>query len=407
MKLESGTLEQVWVWRGAELAPTPCRRLEWTQEGVVNIEPGEEGACRWGVVPGFVNAHTHIGDAFLPEAAVTRTLEEAFFRPQGYKYRMLETIAAEEHIRHMVDFHQGMAASGTVAHVDFREQGAEGARRLREASSRSGVRAFILNQFANPPQTPESLGDPNLPLSESAEQELREMLAVADGFSESTMNDLTDAAWRDVQRITEKQNKARAVHCLESWAYRDISRARTGKGDLVRALELLQPDLVVHLTVAHEEEIQLLAASGVPAVLNVRANAALGLPLPPVAALLEAGVPLLLGTDNGILNGPDLFRELDAVYRLACSQAGEDHRPLPADILKMVTSTFANTRWGNEFPGILEVGMPSTFSVVDLSASHFQRSSDLTATLLTRASPADVVMTVSHGKVIYRRETSS
>jgi cytosine/adenosine deaminase-related metal-dependent hydrolase len=138
-------------------------------------------------------------------------------------------------------------------------------------------------------------------------------------------------------------------------------------------------------------------------VINVRANAALGLPLPPVAKLLDAGVTLLLGTDNGILNGPDLFRELDAVYRLVCSQAGESSRPNPWDILKMVTANVAHTRWGKEWPGQLEVGMPSTFILLDMSAPHFQHSLEPTATLMTRANPSDVLLTVQHGNVIYQR----
>jgi len=405
MNENSGMLENVLVWSGDQMMPTPCRRLVWDGEGIWSLESAPKlESPELGVLPGFVNAHTHIGDAFLPEAAVTRTLEEAFFRPDGFKYRMLQTISQSEHIDRMVEFHRGMAASGTVAHLDFREQGVEGARRLREASNRSGVASVILNQFEDPPQQTSELENQELPLSDAAKAELREMLAVADGFSESTMNDLTDAAWGDILTITRETGKARAVHCLECEAYRDTSVARTGRGDLVRALELLEPDLVVHLTVANDEEIHALASSGVPAVINVRANAALGLPMPPVYKLMQAGVPLLIGTDNGILNGPDLFRELDAVYRLACSQAGENRRPDPSEILKMVTSNLSHTRWGKEFPGDLREEMPATFTVVDLTAPHFQRSSELTATLLTRASPADVVMTVSHGKVLYSRD---
>lgn len=362
-----------------------------------------EQVPRLGILPGFVNAHTHVGDCFLAEAAVAMTLEEAFFRPDGYKYRALESISREDHIDHMTTFLRGMAATGTVAHVDFREQGAEGARRLREASRRSGVHSVILSQLQDSPFTLEALDEGAAGLPPSARRELTELLEVSDGFSESTMNDLTDAAWLEVRELTQGARRARAVHCLENEGYRTLSLSRGGRGDLERALTLLDPDLVVHLTVATAEEIALLAASGTPAVVNPRANAALGLPLPPVAALLQAGVPLLLGTDNGILNGPDLFRELDFTWRLARSQWGDGRHPHPREILKMATSTFRQTRWGDAFPGSLSPGLPANFMVVDLTAPCFRNSRDLTATLVTRTAPEHILATVRGGEVLYRQ----
>ncbi|MCC5850558.1 MAG: amidohydrolase family protein [Verrucomicrobia bacterium] len=400
-----GTFQDCVVWAGPDVAPVRCASFAWKAGTITAMDLGETaaeaGGCRYGVFPGLVNAHTHVGDCFLPEVAVPLTLEEAFFRPHGYKYRALESISAADHVAHMTGFLREMAASGTVAHVDFREQGVEGARRLREASGISGVRSIILSQLNASPQSEAELSHAEMPLPKTAVDELREMLSVADGFSESTMNDLTDAAWRDVRSITRDLDRARAIHCLENDGYRELSLSRTGTGDLQRALDLLDPDLVVHLTVATDDEIELLAASGKTAVLNPRANAALGLPLPPVAKLMRAGVNLLLGTDNGILNGPDLFRELDFTYRLARSQWGDGRHPLPGEILKMATANFGRTHWGAEIPGTLTEGGPATFVVVDLTRPHFQNSRDLTGTLITRTSPGDLIQTVFRGKTVH------
>ncbi len=401
----SGCIEDCVVWLGPELEPTHCRAFRWVDGRIIEIQEGApatraEGARR-GIFPGLVNAHTHIGDGFLPEAAIPLTLEEAFFRPDGYKYRALREIPAAEHIAHMAGFQRGMAATGTVAHIDFREQGAEGARRLREASVLTGVRSVILSQFDQSPQSEADLENAALTLPADAIQELEEILTIADGFSESTMNDLTDAAWREVESITRDQQRARAVHCLENAGYRDLSHRRTGIGDLERAINLLDPDLIIHMTVANDEEITRLAASGKPVVLNPRANAALGLPLPPVAALMRAGANILFGTDNGMLNGPDLFREMDFIYRLARSQTGDGRHPKPREILKMATANLGRTRWGEELPGTLTVGGPATFAVVDLTRPHFQGSRELTGTLVTRTSPCDIIKTVLHGNVLH------
>lgn len=401
-----GCLPDCLVWAGEALAPARCARFAWEDGRVSQMEsePLSAALPRFGVLPGLVNAHTHAGDCFLPEAAVAMTLEEAFFRPNGYKYRALESIGAEAHIGHMAGFLAEMAATGTVAHADFREQGVEGARRLREASRRSGVRSLILSQLHRTPFSEGELESRNASLPPAARAELLELMEVSDGFSESTMNDLTEAAWREIREVTDEHRRARAVHCLENAGYRDLSLARNGKGDLARALELYDPDLIVHLTVANAEEITLLAASGKPAVVNPRANAALGLPLPPVAALLQAGVPLLLGTDNGILNGPDLFRELDFTWRLARSQWGDGHHPHPREILKMATANFRHSPWGTELPGQLAVGLPANFVVLDLNAPCFRNSRDLTATVVTRTAPEHILATARNGLPIHQQE---
>ena len=229
------------------------------------------------------------------------------------------------------------------------------------------------------------------------------MLEIADGFSESTMNDLTDPAWRSVRQLTAEMGKARAVHCLENAGYRNLSLERTGRGDLIQAIEIYEPDLIVHLTVANDEEIQQIANSGITAVVNPRANANLGLPLPPVAKLLDAGVNLLLGTDNGLLNSPSMLAELDFTYKLVKSQYGDSLRPDPAAILKMATSNVAKTRWGKELPGSLELGNIANFAVLDFQQTHLRRSAHLTATVLTRVTPVDVLQTVRAGQVIYQK----
>jgi cytosine/adenosine deaminase-related metal-dependent hydrolase len=308
---------------GPELEPFHCRRFL-CEDGVIREidkkEPVRELPEAMPVIlPGLINGHTHMGDSFLPDGATGMTLEAGFFRPDGYKYRKLAEIEREAHVEAMTSALRTMAASGTVAHYDFREQGAEGARRLREASEATGVDAVILSQINEIPFSGDELAGNSVGLDEAAMDQYRELLTVADGISESTINDLTDPAWKWLKEETRKAGKLRAIHCLENAGYRETSIHISGRGDLERALDVFEPHLVVHLTVATEEEIALLAHSGAVAVLNPRANAALGLPLPPIRDLIEAGIPLLLGTDNGLLNSPNLFAELDFTYKVAKS----------------------------------------------------------------------------------------
>ena len=402
--MSSGELTDCIVLLGPELEPWSCRKFAWrhdeitTVERVVPVRGVDHGATV--IIPGLVNAHTHMGDSCWPDGATGLTLEQGFFRPDGFKYRELAKIDPHEQLQRMVDHLRYMARTGTVTHIDFREQGRHGAELLRRASEITGVDSIILSQFDRVPFAPAELEQNTAALPASALAELQSILSVSDGFSESTMNDLTDTAWREIQALTQAAGKLRAIHCLENEGYRDVSLIRTNRGDLARALEYYAPHLVIHLTVADESEAKLLVRTHTTAVLNPRANANLGLPLPPIRMLLDAGVNLLLGTDNGLLNSPNMFAELDFTYKMAKSQYADVLHPDPADILRMATSNMPASL-GRHRLGYLDTGMPASFAVLDFYKPHLRHTRHIVGSVVTRVTPDDVVATFRLGRCLY------
>lgn len=396
------------VLHGPALQPHRCREFAWTQDTITTIDLGSPATEIEGesvvIIPGLYNGHTHVGDGALPDGAAGLTLEEGFFRPHGYKYRELAKLEPAEQLRHLEKTLGYMARTGTIAHLDFREQGVAGAEILRAAAHNTGIDSIILSQLDTSPFSAEELSANDAALPASAVQELDQLVEVADGFSESTMNDLTDSAWRQIRETTEHAGKLRAIHCLENEGYRNLSLERTGRGDLAQALSLLDPHLIVHLTAANSEEIALLASSQRTAVLNPRANTTLGLNVPPILPLIDSGANLLLGTDNVMLNPPNLFAELDFTHRLARAQAGEDRptSPAPADVLRLVTSNIAPVLGGDHY-GHLEQGLPASFVALDFSASHLSASRNIPASIVGRIGTADVLTTVSRGRELWRR----
>lgn len=395
------------VLAGPDLIPHHCSHFVVDQDTITRMELGdpvqslERGS--WVILPAFTNSHTHMGDSCLPDGATGMTLEEGFFRPHGYKYRELAKQSRPQHLEHITAHLTYMAATGTIRHIDFREQGVYGCHLLREAAAQTGIHSVILSQFDSVPFTAEQLQQNRDPLGAGAYQELQDILAVADGFSESTLNDLTEPAWKQIHHLTEERGKIRAIHCLENEGYRQVSLAISGRGDLERALDFYHPHLVIHATVANAAEIQLLSEHRVNVALNPRANANLGLPLPPIAPLLESQANLLLGTDNGLLNSPNLLAELDFTYKVAKSQFGDAVRPQPVEILKMVTSNIQGLRplLGSDVYGYLEMGLPADLVVLDFTRPHLRASRHVIASILTRVTPADVLMTMRQGKVLW------
>ena len=393
------------VLHGPELEPHRCNRFAVTDGLITNITLGErcnrldDGAVV--IIPGLYNSHTHVGDSVAPDGTTGMTLEEGFFRPAGYKYRTLAAQSEATHLAAIVDHLRYMAGTGTIGHIDFREQGVYGAQLLRRASAASGVHSIILGQFDELPFTQQQLDKNEAELPLAAVEELMAVLDVADGFSESTMNDLTDAAWAQIADLAQHRNKLRAIHVLENDGYRSSSMAMSGRGDLARALDLLKPHLLIHATVANAAEIAMMSAHCCNVAINPRANANLGLPLPPIAALMQSNVNLLLGTDNGLLNSPNMFAELDYTYRLAKSQFGDARLPDPLAILKMATCNISKLL-GPDIPGYLAEGLPADFVLLDFRAPHLKRSQHIAASIVSRVTPADVLATVRRGRVLWQ-----
>ncbi|MEL7503441.1 MAG: amidohydrolase family protein [Cyanobacteria bacterium J06554_6] len=392
------------VFYSPELTPYWCDRIVISGDTIQAIdrrEPCEsldQGALV--LMPGLINSHTHMGDACLPDGATGLTLEAGFFRPHGYKYRELAKQSEAEHLAHIEAHLRYMARTGTVCHIDFREQGAYGSQLLRQAADTTGIRSVILGQFDVLPFDAAALTANCEGLDEGAIATLKTLLDHADGFSESTMNDLTDPAWQQIYQLTQERGKLRAIHCLENDGYRSESLRLTGRGDLERALDLFHPDLVIHATVANAAEQQLLSDHRVNVVLNPRANSNLGLPLAPIAKLLDGDANLLLGTDNGLLNSPNLLAELDFTYKIAKSQFGDAVQPHPAEILKLVTSNLRGVI-DDDIYGYLEPGLPADFVVLDFCQPHLRASRHLVASTVTRVTPADILATFRQGKALY------
>ena len=392
------------VLYGPDLVPYRCDRFQVKGDTIHSIELREP--CRsinsgaLVIIPGLINSHTHMGDACLPDGATGMTLEQGFFRPNGYKYRELAKRSEAEHYAHIADHLRYMARTGTVCHIDFREQGAYGSQLLRRASTETGVRSVVLGQFEELPFTAEELTANEARLGQEAIATLQAILQAAEGFSESTMNDLTDPAWQQIYEITQQQHKLRAIHCLENAGYREESIRITGRGDLARALDLYKPDLVIHATVANASEIERLSTDAVNVVLNPRANSNLGLPLAPIAQLLTGNANCLLGTDNGLLNSPNLFAELDFTYKIAKSQFGNATEPDPADVLKMATSNIQGVIDADTY-GYLAPGLPADFVVLNFHQPHLRASRHIVASVVTRVTPDDVLATVRQGQVLF------
>ena len=107
----------------------------------------------------------------------------------------------------------------------------------------------------------------------------------------------------------------------------------TGKSEVDRIVEHLKPDFVVHMTNATENEMSRVAKSGAGVVICPRANGVLGAGIPKVVQMLKQDCLVAIGTDNVMLNSPDILREMDYIWK--ASRATESEMIEAQELLKM------------------------------------------------------------------------
>ena len=326
------------VFRGSTFEPV---------EGRVVVEDGEIAAIEecatdaddW-ILPGFVNAHTHIGDSIAKEAGRGLSLDELVAPPDGLKHRLLRETPREEMVEAMRRSVAFMRESGTASFIEFREGGVEGVDRLRAATAESPVDSVILGR------------------------EEIEAMEAADGFGASGARDGEFGAERNA---TREAGKLFGVHAGE----RDAA-------DVDGALDL-DPDFLVHMVHTNEHQLERVADRGTPIVCCPRSNLVTNVGLPDFGTLAET-TTLALGTDNVMLNAPSMFREMEFTAKHSTLDAPE--------VLRMATRNGAAI--ANREYGLVEEGRPAKLQVLDGGSHNLVGARDPVRAVVRRAGVADV-----------------
>ncbi|MGI0023758.1 MAG: amidohydrolase family protein, partial [Nitrososphaera sp.] len=307
------------------------------------------------IIPGFINAHTHVADSIGKDIAAGRDLDARVNPVFGAKKKILEK-SRPEHLRAFIrNTAISMMKKGIVSFADFREGGPEGVRLLRDALVGLPIKCVALgrtNHYGSPS------GNDRLP--PEAEREAREVLELAEGMGISGANENTDAALAQYRQLSA--GKLLAIHAAESNDTVGFSKVHTGRSEVERILQFMKPDFVVHMTRSTDEEIAHVAKNGSAVVVCPRANGVLGAGIPRVAKMLRLGCLLAIGTDNVMLNSPDMTREMDYLWK--ASRATEDGTMLEArEILKMATVNAAQILRLNS--GCIEQGRAADLIFID------------------------------------------
>lgn len=317
------------------------------------------------VLPGFVNAHTHIGDS-VAFPAPKGTVQEIVGPPDGYKHRVLRSSSHNAKIAAMAASAKLMCRTGTALFADFREEGLHGVQELAEATGPRSPSAIVLGR----PSSADDTGE-----------EIDALLRGCDGFGMSALRDWPPEYLMYLSRTARSAGKMFSVHGSE--AVRE---------DVDEIIEL-KPSFIVHMTRALEADLAECAEAGIPVVVCPRSNEFFGL-RPDIPRMLRLGVSVGLGTDNCMISLPDMLEELKAAYRVG--KAEGEMAPLEAVRLATYQGRKILSAQGNI---ATDIGEKDDLVVIGVSGD------DPLLDLVTRARSEDIQAVIRRGDVWWRSET--
>jgi cytosine/adenosine deaminase-related metal-dependent hydrolase len=300
------------------------------------------------ICPALVNGHVHLGDSVLKDPPYL-PLEE-LVGPGGLKHRILERASRRDQVKGMKRSLSYMARSGTCAFADFREGGIEGVDMLLEAMEGSSMIGRI---FGRP--------DPG---SVRVHQRCW-------GVGISSTRDHPRSLVEEMVEKARSEGKRVALHAGEA-----------GRGDIEDALSL-SPDLLVHLTRAEERDLKMVAEAGVPVVVCPRSNLVTGVGLPDVRRMLQMGMVVGLGTDNVMLNSPDLFTEMEFLSKALLHNDRQ--------VFMICTLNGARILGADDEAGAIRPGKRCRIMVIDRRSDKMWGVRDPLASVVRRAAPSDVL----------------
>jgi cytosine/adenosine deaminase-related metal-dependent hydrolase len=94
------------------------------------------------LIPGFINAHTHIGDSIGKDVTLNSSVDKRIHPVFGAKSKILKNTSQENLANFMKNSCHSMIRKGITTFVDFREGGLEGVILLKRVLSEIPIRSI-------------------------------------------------------------------------------------------------------------------------------------------------------------------------------------------------------------------------------------------------------------------------
>ena len=369
------------ILKGLELEPTK-ENILLDDDGTIleiskDVKEGEIIDAENKIVcPRFLNAHTHIGDSIIKDEGDGLSLDEVVKPPHGIKHLALESADDDVLIEAMRESMWDMYNLGISHFIDYREGGLEGVKLLKEAARDIPITPIILARDSS------FYGeDANY---HQVKMAIRKLLKHADGIGLSGFGEIDTTVAEIICEKCEKEGKISSIHVAENELNQFASLEKTNKTEPKRAFDA-GFNQIVHMTNPKEDDINQLSKSSSSLTICPRSNGALSVGMVPLFDILETGVKPLIGSDNIMINRPNLFREME--FTLKIMKGLSKNYIDPKEILKMATTnlSIADSLSGKINKSYIAEGQKAELMIVN------QKSNNPYLSLINRTEVNDIV----------------
>ena len=210
--------------------------------------------------------------------------------------------------------------------------------------------------------------------------------------------------WQWMADYAKEHQLGMHVHISETKAEHEACIARHGKTPIQILNDYGVWDtraIAAHCVWTTPEDWAIMAEKGISAIHNPISNLKLGSGIAPIPAMKKAGVNVCLGTDGVSSNNcTDFFSDLKFAAILHNGAGCDPLALLPADALRMATRD-GGAALGRK-TGMIQGGYEADLILVDFSHLNLTPCHSVLSNLAYAAHGTDVCMNMARGKVIYK-----
>ena len=341
------------------------------------------------LIPGFINSHTHIADSIGKDLSIDADVDSKIHPMIGLKQKLLKETPKKSLSKYMKNSAKSMIKNGITTFIDFREGGLDGILLLKSALENLPIRCIILGRIEH--YNTKNEIKQNMPLPKEHIKQLTQLLKNCDGIGISGTNENSNS---NLQSYA-KTKKIRAIHAAETKDSVNTSKKLTGKSEIQRAM-LLRPSFLIHMTFATKNDLKLVAKNTRGIVICPRANSSLAEGIPDISLMQKFGCNITIGTDNVMINSPDIFREMDYLWKvtMGMSQSRFD----PRQILKMATVNAGKML--NQKIGCIKENYFADCLFINKNSLDLEPMNNVYASIVHRASENSINAVMIGGKIV-------
>jgi 5-methylthioadenosine/S-adenosylhomocysteine deaminase len=357
------------------------------------------------VVPGFVNAHTHVPMTLFRGIADDRELMD-------WLHNFIFPAEAKNVDREFVKWGTRLAAaemirSGTTTFCDMYYFESDIARETKAAGLR-GVLGETLLDFPAPDNKTWEAG---IEYMRAYVKQWKGDRLITPAFAPHAPYTVSSAHLQQVRKLATELGVPITIHVSETQnELRQIAEEHNGMtpGAYLDSLGFLGDDVhVAHGVWLTPGEITTFAAKKVSVAHCPESNEMLASGVAPVIDMIKAGIDVSLGTDGpaGSNNNLDMVEEMASAARLQKVTKGDPKAISARELLRLATVGGANALGLGDKIGTLERGKRADIAIIDLQQAKTQPVYSVESAIVYAASGSSVVTTICDGKILLRHGT--